>query len=186
MAEKKHNVKNSLRLNEVLQKIYVETNFHKSPAAAEKKFFVSEGLKEIGNYFSNLIADKESLGSDEWQKIELSQQFNQETGSITLVTLPQDIEKFKKNLQLLEQYYLRGSILKSYEILGSMVMHGQELLRRKYMCKLLNPERKIPVSDSIEKIIEAGASAIQQIAKSTRLRQRSFLKFNAKKPIQTR
>lgn len=180
MAETKRDVRNSrFSAYELLKNIYVEASFHKEPAR-DSSFFISKGLKKAEAFFSGLISEKEAVGSNEWQQLELSKQVDEKNDVIKFVTLPQDIERFKRNLRSLEQNYLSHSALRANEVIGDMVLHGQELLRRKYLAKLLDPGKQIGGSENYEKIIEAGAAAIQIFGRAPRLPQRSFRKFNSK------
>lgn len=181
MAETKRNV-NTDRFSayELLQKIYVEASFHKEPAANKHSLFVSKGLEKAEAFFSGIISEREEIGSYEWQQLELSKQIDDSGKIIKLVALPQDIGRFKKNLLALEQNYLTHSVLKANEVLGDMVLHGQELLRRKYLAKLLDPDKQVAAVENYEKIIETGAAAIQIFGRAPRPPQRSFRKFNSK------
>jgi hypothetical protein len=179
MAENKPITDTVISADEILNKIYVDTHYRKKGKNEQNKLFISENLNNLDTFISGLLSENNSIGNNEWQSLELSKTDRENVSIITLRILPQDKRRYIKNLQSLEQCYLQGYSLKANDILIDMVLHGQELLRRKYLAKLCDPDKKISIGDTFKLIIETGASAIQILGKIPRSPYRSFSKFNS-------
>ena len=180
MAKIKSNKHKTVNVSDILEKIYIQTHFHRNDTAEKDTLFVSDKLKDTASYISEKLKEDPSTGNTEWQSLELSINGGSRNNEITLKLLPQDIKRYKRNLQSLEECYIQGKTLKANDILTDFVLHGQELSRRKYLAKLCSPDHKILTIDSYNLIVDTGASAIQILGKAPRPPFRSFGKFSSK------
>ncbi len=180
MAKIKSNKHKTVNVSDILEKIYIQTHFNRTDTVEKDTLFVSDKLKETASYISEKLKEDPSTGNTEWQSLELSINGSRKNNEITLKLLPPDIKRYKRNLQSLEECYLQGKTIKANDILTDFVLHGQELLRRKYLAKLCNPDHKILTIDSYNLIVDTGASAIQILGKAPRPPYRSFGKFSSK------
>ena len=177
MAEKQHIKIIKENHEKVLNEIFKKSSFGRKNKS-KANFFSSAGLEELGNSYSGLKSDNEDIGSTEMQRLNLSGKIN--GNNIKLTTLPYDITRLKENIRGLEKNYVNSNLTSCEEALENLVYLGQELLRRKYISKLYDPEKEITSTENFDLIVETGAAAIQVLGKAPRPPYYAFRKFNSK------
>jgi len=160
-------------LNEIFESIF-------SGELNEKRrgFFSSPALKKLGDYYYGLKPDSKGTGSTQEKRFYESRKIS--GNIIKLTTLPLDITRLKNNIQEFEKSYITSNLARSKQVLEYIVKLGQELLRRMYISKLLDPDKKIETSGNFELIVETGAAAIQILNRAPRSPYYAFRKFNSK------
>ncbi len=160
---------------ELLERIRVQAMF-KNPSPMP--LFRSQGLKETGEALISQVAEPEESKYAEWQNFKSATKSAE--NEIHIMALATEIQRFKDDLQRLEKSYLMRSLIPRDQALEDLVLLGQELLRRKYMGLLLNPEETAVLSPAATLIIETGSAAIQILGRAPAGPRYSYRKFNRK------
>jgi len=179
MAEKtKEKIKlQDIKGSELLNKIFRESILNKEESRTTK-FFKSSELNIYNDAISTMLPEKYFSKYKELNNYDIA--VSKEKNIVKISSLPEDIKRFKNLLLEFEEAYLyRKSNMVRGIILEDFVLLGQELIRRIYYTKLLNPNRIFVIDENIRLIIDVGESAIQQLGRAPSPPKVSFRKFNS-------
>ncbi|HEY3251139.1 MAG TPA: hypothetical protein VGK25_08470 [Ignavibacteria bacterium] len=176
MAEKEQISLKNINPQDFLKKLIDEASFTKRSESLKRKLLASEAMDGYDKTFTELKPDNKDIYSAEMQRFYNSRRVYQNRTEVG--TLPYDIERLRENIKLLEESCIKVNLHEKEQALEKLVYLGQELLRRKYLSKISEPENKIELSDTCSLITELGAVAIQVLGKAPRTPFYAFRKFS--------